>query len=127
LLTGKTDTGRFTIDSGAGHLARGLKDPNHTSIQQRQISISHRRSDSKDIAGQISDRLGGQPIYMIAARVNAQGVGFSVGKDMLMGIAHAQDKAVDADSDAPIEGDRLAIPRLNLEVLVANDRTKRKC
>lgn len=67
----------------------------------------------------------GQPIYTIAAAIpltNAQGVGFSVGKDMLMGIAHAQDKAVDAEGDAPSEGDRLAMPRLNLEVLIANDR-----
>lgn len=67
----------------------------------------------------------GQPMYTIAAAIpltNAQGVSFSVGKDMLMGIAHAQDKAVDAEGNAPGEGDRLAMPRLNLEVLIANDR-----
>ncbi|MDB9321762.1 bifunctional serine/threonine-protein kinase/ABC transporter substrate-binding protein [Nodularia spumigena CS-591/04] len=60
----------------------------------------------------------GQPIYTIAAVVpltNSEGQAFNIGREMLFGIAQAQDKAVGAE-----------LPNVNLEVVIANDRNNRE-
>lgn len=56
----------------------------------------------------------GEQIYTIAAAVpltDAEGAPFNVGKEMLQGIAQAQDKAVNSN-----------LPDSNVEVVIANDR-----
>lgn len=56
----------------------------------------------------------GEPIYTIAAAVpftNTSGAPFNIGREMLYGIAQAQDKAIGPE-----------LPNANLEVVIANDR-----
>ena len=56
----------------------------------------------------------GEPIYTIAAAVpltDTSGAPFNIGREMLYGIAQAQDKAIGPE-----------LPNANLEVVIANDR-----
>jgi ABC-type branched-subunit amino acid transport system substrate-binding protein len=59
-----------------------------------------------------------QPIYTIAAAVPLTDQASDIGREMLRGIAQAQDKAVNAEA-LNLSDDQ---PAVNLEVVIANDR-----
>ena len=79
-----------------------LKDPEVLIFQNNAIARKNHRE--------------GQPIYTIVAGVpltNAEKQPFTIGQEMLRGIAQAQDKVVNAHR---------SMPALNLQVIIANDR-----